>query len=47
MLFEGDDQTKLGGNEPAGHQGGAIHFGKDGKLYIALGDQTAGQPARN
>ena len=31
---------------PAGHQGGAIHFGRDGKLYVALGDQTAGQPAQ-
>jgi putative heme-binding domain-containing protein len=46
ILFEGDDQSKLGGSVPAGHQGGAIHFGKDGKLYIAIGDQTAGQPAQ-
>jgi putative heme-binding domain-containing protein len=46
VLFEGDDQTKLGGTVPAGHQGGAIHFGKDGKLYIAIGDQTAGKPAQ-
>jgi putative heme-binding domain-containing protein len=46
ILFEGDDQTKLGGDVPAGHQGGAIHFGKDGKLYVALGDQTAGKPAQ-
>lgn len=46
ILLEGDDQTKLGGTVPAGHQGGAIHFGNDGKLYIALGDQTAGKPAQ-
>jgi putative heme-binding domain-containing protein len=46
VLLEGDDQTKLGGTVPAGHQGGAIHFGKDGKLYIAIGDQTAGAPAQ-
>jgi putative heme-binding domain-containing protein len=46
ILLEGDDQTKLGGTVPAGHQGGAIHFGKDGKLYIAIGDQTAGKPAQ-
>ncbi len=46
VLFEGDDQAKLGGAVPAGHQGGAIHFGKDGKLYVALGDQTAGMPAQ-
>jgi glucose/arabinose dehydrogenase len=46
ILLEGDDQGKLGGTVPAGHQGGAIHFGKDGKLYIAIGDQTAGKPAQ-
>jgi putative heme-binding domain-containing protein len=46
LLLEGDDQTKLGGTVPAGHQGGALHFGKDGKLYIAIGDQTAGKPAQ-
>jgi putative heme-binding domain-containing protein len=47
VLFEGDDQTRLGGNVSAGHQGGAIHFGKDGNLYLALGDQTAGAPAQS
>jgi putative heme-binding domain-containing protein len=46
VLFKGDDQTKLGGTVPAGHQGGAIHFGKDGKLYVAIGEQTAGAPAQ-
>jgi putative heme-binding domain-containing protein len=46
ILFEGDDQARLGGHTPAGHQGGAIHFGADGKLYIAIGDQTAGEPAQ-
>jgi uncharacterized repeat protein (TIGR03806 family) len=47
ILFEGDDQNKLGGGVKNGHQGGAIHFGKDGKLYVAIGDQTAGDPAQN
>ncbi len=46
ILLEGDDQTRLGGVVPAGHQGGAIHFGGDGKLYVAIGDQTAGDPAQ-
>ncbi len=47
ILLEGDDQTKLGGDVPAGHQGGALHFGADGKLYLALGDQTAGKRAQS
>jgi putative heme-binding domain-containing protein len=47
ILFEGDDQTKLGGSIPAGHQGGALHFGRDGKLYISIGEQTAGIPAQD
>jgi uncharacterized repeat protein (TIGR03806 family) len=46
VLLEGDDQRKLGGFQPAGHQGGPLQFGKDGKLYVALGEQTAGAPAQ-
>ncbi|MEL6107609.1 MAG: serine hydrolase [Planctomycetota bacterium] len=46
LLLEGDDQSKFGGNVPAGHQGGGIHFGPDGKLYIGIGEQTAGKPAQ-
>jgi glucose/arabinose dehydrogenase len=47
ILLEGDDQTKLGGSIPAGHQGGPIRFGPDGKLYTALGEQTAGAPSQD
>lgn len=47
VLFQGDDQRKLGGNVPAGHQGGAIHFGKDGKLFVSIGEQTAEKPAQD
>ncbi len=46
LLWQGDDQRRLGGNVPAGHQGGALHFGKDRKLYIGIGEQTAGAPAQ-
>lgn len=46
VLLKGDDQRKFGGNVPAGHQGGAIHFGSDGKLFIGLGEQTAGTPSQ-
>lgn len=46
ILLTGDDQRTLGGKVPAGHQGGALHFGRDGKLYIAIGEQTAETPAQ-
>ncbi len=46
VLLEGDDQSKMGGQVPAGHQGGALHFGIDGKLYMGIGEQTAGSPAQ-
>lgn len=46
ILFEGDDQAMLGGTIPAGHQGGPLRFGPDGKLYVGLGEQTAGEPAQ-
>ena len=46
VLLEGDDQRTLGGSMPAGHQGGAIRFGVDGKLYIGIGEQTAGDPSQ-
>jgi glucose/arabinose dehydrogenase len=46
ILLEGDDQSKLGGHLPAGHQGGPLRFGPDGKLYIGLGEQTARDPSQ-
>ncbi|MCA9129333.1 MAG: PQQ-dependent sugar dehydrogenase [Planctomycetales bacterium] len=47
ILLVGDDQKLFGGNVPAGHQGGGIHFGRDGKIYVGLGEQTAGVPAQS
>ena len=47
VLLEGDDQAKLGGFQPAGHQGGSIVFGQDGLLYIGIGEQTAGEPSQS
>lgn len=46
VLLEGDNQTKLGGNVPAGHQGGGLHFGSDGTLFVGIGEQTAKTPAQ-
>lgn len=46
VLFEGDDQGKLGGTQVGAHQGGPLRFGNDGKLYVALGEQTAGEPSQ-
>jgi glucose/arabinose dehydrogenase len=46
LLLSGDDQRTLGGKVPAGHQGGGLHFGLDGRLYIGIGEQTAETPAQ-
>jgi uncharacterized repeat protein (TIGR03806 family) len=46
ILFRGDDQRKLGGKIPAGHQGGGIRFGADGKLYFLIGEHTNSAAAR-
>jgi glucose/arabinose dehydrogenase len=46
-IFEMDPQSVTGQSTPGGHIGGAIHFGIDGKLYIATGDLTAGSPAQS
>lgn len=46
ILLEGDDQSRVKANVPAGHQGGGIHFGPDGCLYIGVGEQTAKTPSQ-
>jgi glucose/arabinose dehydrogenase len=47
VLLEGDDQRRMPGTIKNGHQGGALHFGKDGKLYISIGEQTSNEPAQD
>ena len=47
ILLRGDDQAKLGGRVPAGHQGGPIRHGPDGKLYIGLGENTNGAQSQS
>jgi putative heme-binding domain-containing protein len=46
ILLVGDDQRTLGGKVPGGHQGGALHFGRDGTLFVGIGEQTAETPAQ-
>ncbi len=47
VLLEGDNQGRMGGSDPASAQGGTLHFGPDGCLYISIGEQTASTPAAN
>ncbi len=47
ILLEGDNQRMLGGNDPASAQGGGMHFGTDGCLYISIGEQTAASPSHS
>lgn len=47
ILLVGDDQRTLGGTVPAGHQGGALHFDINGKLFVGIGEQTAAEAAQS
>lgn len=47
VLLLGDDQRQVQAKVPGGHQGGALHFGTDGKLYIGIGEHTAGTPSQD
>ena len=46
-LFAGDDQRKYPLKTPGAHQGGAIHFGPDGRLYVGVGELTAEAPSQD
>ena len=46
-LFTGDDQRPYPAKLSGAHQGGAVHFGPDGKLYVAAGELTAETPSQD
>jgi glucose/arabinose dehydrogenase len=47
MFVEGENQDLHVGNYRGAHQGGAIRFGSDGKLYVPIGEHTARDPAQS
>jgi glucose/arabinose dehydrogenase len=46
VMIEGEDQTLKVGKYRGAHQGGAMRFGADGKLYVTIGEHTLRDPAQ-
>ena len=46
IVIEGDNQARIRADTPAGHQGGGIAFGTDGKLFVAVGEMTTQTPSQ-
>ena len=47
VMIEGEDQSLRVGKYPGAHQGGALRFGTDGKLYVPLGEHNVRDPAQS
>ena len=47
VMIEGEDQSLRVGKYPGAHQGGALRFGADGKLYVPLGEHNVRDPAQS
>ena len=47
VLLEGENEDEHIGNFRGAHQGGAMRFGADGKLYVTLGEHTSRDPAQS
>ena len=47
VMIEGEDQSLRVGKYPGAHQGGAMRFGADGKLYVTLGEHNVRDPAQS
>src|SRR6266446_6655548 len=47
VMAEGEDQSLKLGKYPGAHQGGAMRFGADGKLYVTVGEHNVRDPAQS
>jgi len=47
VMAEGEDQSLKLGKYPGAHQGGAMRFGADGKLYVTVGEHNVREPAQS
>ena len=47
VFVEGEDQSLKVGKYPGAHQGGAMRFGADGKLYVTIGEHNVRDPAQS
>ena len=47
VMIEAEDQSLKVGKYPGAHQGGAMRFGMDGKLYVTIGEHNTREPAQS
>ena len=47
VMIEAEDQSLKVGKYPGAHQGGAMRFGADGKLYVTIGEHNTRDPAQS
>ena len=47
VMIEAEDQSLKVGKYPGAHQGGAMRFGSDGKLYATIGEHNTRDPAQS
>ena len=47
VMIEAEDQSLKVGKYPGAHQGGAMRFGADGKLYVTIGEHNTREPAQS
>jgi len=47
VMIEGEDQSLKFNKYKGAHQGGAMRFGADGKLYVTIGEHNLREPAQD